>query len=258
MSGTRRLFLPALRALDGRMRAPVPGRTRLLTEMEADLEELTRHLRAQGLAPDEARRRALDVLMPDDAVLQELERLHAAPFERLTRSIPDAHLRRIERWVFASAALAVLTSVVVVLGGVDLLRHASPFLWPVLAVGSALAAIAARAGFLVWLRLDTDGGARWTAATGAGAAALLLLGGIGAAIDLHDVAGRIAASPSDAVMLVVGALQQVGGLGVVTLVLSLVAGAVWYATRHRILVLVSRHARVVGALEHLETTETSS
>jgi hypothetical protein len=250
MSGADRLFLTDLRALDRRLRAPVPSRTRVLSEMEADLEELTLLLEERGLSPEAARRRARETLVPDDASLAELEWLHAAPFERLVRRVPDDRLRRIERWLFLSCAVGVLSAILLGLWDVDLLRHASPFLAPVAVLGSVLVAVAARAAFLVWVRIDTDAGARWTTGTGVIAVGLVLLGAVSSVLDLHAIAERIAASPEEATRLAVIALQRAGGLGVVTLLLALLGGVVWLATRHRILVLVSRHARLVGDYDH--------
>ena len=106
-----RSFLPILREVERELSVPIPERVRILRELEFDLEGLRSRFMAQGLPAEEARVRALEALVPDGTALEELGRLHAPTYLRITRHLSENRLRIIER-----SALALSTTSVI-LGG---------------------------------------------------------------------------------------------------------------------------------------------
>ncbi|MGI9626479.1 MAG: hypothetical protein ACR2QM_06555, partial [Longimicrobiales bacterium] len=82
-----RAFLSTLRAVEQQLPTPVPKRIALLRELEDDLEALSDRLITQGLPQEEARRRAVEALVPDPGVLRELARLHRPAYYRYTQGL---------------------------------------------------------------------------------------------------------------------------------------------------------------------------
>ena len=92
-----RIFAPVLREVERGMELPIPDRIRILRELEFDLEELWGRLVADGVPAEEARLKALDALVPDAGSLDELDRLHAPLYRRLTSHLSEGRLRFAER-----------------------------------------------------------------------------------------------------------------------------------------------------------------
>ncbi len=225
MSG--RGFVPVLRALDREMTVPVPRRTRFLRELEHDLEALTGRLVEQGVAPDEARRRVLESLVPDGTVIRHLEEVHAPPYRRLTRHLTPSRLRLLERgaWVLSVAAAIVVSSLTLLSTGV--LRDPSPHLWAVLLLAAVLAAQVARTAFGIWVRgpESLDGLAPTAVLALSG---LVLAAGIGGVLlDLYALAAEAEADLASATPLAVW-LRREATLLAVALLPALAGALSWF------------------------------
>ena len=122
--------VPVLRQLESGLASPVPARLRILRELEFDLEELQGRFRADGLSDEEARRRAIEALVPDGEALETLDRLHMPWYRRVTRRLSPADLRLAERGALVVATASVLIGQTLTLMKTNLLGSPSLFLWP--------------------------------------------------------------------------------------------------------------------------------
>lgn len=222
-----RAFLPALRELERELQAPIPDRLRILRELEYDLEQLESRLIADGISPDEARRRAIEALVPDGSTLAALDRLHAPLYRRLTRRVGDGRLRLIERTLLVLATVGVLAGGIAALFRARLLLDPSPYLWPVLGLGAALLAATAAKIFEVWIKRDHRVPARGLRAILGLSAAVLLAGLCGMVLDLYHLASLLERAPDLAEALVPVWLVRDCALLFVSIILALAGGLVW-------------------------------
>ena len=239
-------FQPTLRRLDRDLTLPVPDRVRILRELEFDLEALSGELAARGMSPEKARARALDALVPDGATLRELDRLHAPHYRRLTRHLSPGRLRTLERSALALATAAVLLAESFLLLRADWLRHASPFLWPVLALGALLFAAIAAQSFRLWVKRDHQDPA-------ANFRVILLLSGLtlatgvfGALADFFRLAGVLEAEPGLAGSLLPEWLAASSVLLSLSLLLALAGGLAWFVPAHWLSLVSGAHAELLG------------
>ena len=104
------MFTPALREVEEGLTLPIPERLRILRELQFDLEELWERLVAGGMPPDEARRAALEALVPDPGSLGELGQLHTPLYQRVTRHMATGRLALLERLSLVTAAGFVVST----------------------------------------------------------------------------------------------------------------------------------------------------
>ena len=246
-----RAFLPALRQLDRRLPVPVPHRVRILRELEYDLEELEVQLLARGLPAEEARRMALEALLPDGVTLDELARVHAPLYQRLTRHLPGERLRLLERSALALAATSVLLGETWVLLQARLLGSPSPFLWPVLSLGALLGATVLARVFQLCIKGGPTAGTGGAGGILGLSAAVLLLAVVGTTVDLHRFAALLERSPERATALILPWLVREASLLSVAILLALAGGLTWFLLTQWLVSIREAHRRVLG--ESIET-----
>jgi hypothetical protein len=234
-------FRTHLERLDASLTLPQPRRAQVLEELAADLEDLYRRLRADGVPAGEAERRALHLLLPDDYATRELEAVHRPLWSRLVSRFTDAGRSRVER--AAVVALTLLTTAFALAGLPlsELLLDPSPFHVPVLALGCAglaAAAIVAARLFIRGVASPADG-ARGLDVVLFFACAAPLLGGIGLLLDLYVATGRIAADPAIATAVMTRLLRADGTLLASALVLGLATALCWLLLRTRVATLLA-------------------
>jgi len=149
-----RAFLPALRRLERRLALPIPRRIRLLRELEWDLEEIRDDLEARGVAPEEARDRALEILLPGEASVLELTRLHRPFYRKVTRNLAHDRITLMERGALGLMTVVVLGVQVAALRHTETLGSPSPFLWVVLLWGTLLFLFLLAKAFQLWVKGD--------------------------------------------------------------------------------------------------------
>lgn len=227
MSG--RGFTPVLRALDRALGVPVPRRTRILRELDHDLEALRGRLVEGGVPPDEAHRRVVESLVPSAEAVRLLEQVHEPAYRRLTRHLPPARLRLLERGALGLSVSGTILAAAAGLLSVGALREPSPALGGVLLVGALLAGEVARTAFRVWVRgprsLD---GVRPTGILVL-SGVVLAAGAAGVLLDLHALAAAAEADPAGATPLVVW-LPAEATLLAVALVFAVAGGLAWFVT----------------------------
>lgn len=100
------------RELNERLDLPARRRALLLRELRADLEDLAATLVAEGVAPDVARARAVEMLAPDADDARILTGMHRSFYARMVEGLRPARVQLVERGsIGAMAALAVLAPV---------------------------------------------------------------------------------------------------------------------------------------------------
>jgi len=124
----------ALREIEERLAIPQPARTRVLLELHADLEDLSRLYREQGLPADVAEKRALESLDLSPAALAGLAAVHANPVRRVLDRLSAQARGRIERAALAVVMLSAVGLVLPLVTSGKIFRAAGPFLWPTLAL----------------------------------------------------------------------------------------------------------------------------
>lgn len=202
------------------LRVPHPARARLLREMAGDLGGLARELEARGWSPDAARRRAEEVLLPEGPALEALVRLHVPPYQRL---------RPWERRTVAALTLFSAVAALVAVARSAPLGTPSPFLVPVVVLGTAaVGAGLAKAFRLFVVRDHRVERLRAGLSTTLGLAVATPLAALaGAVADLRTLAARMVTGPPDPVRTVSGFLHRDATLLAAGLALALLAGLLW-------------------------------
>jgi hypothetical protein len=225
---TARAFLPTLRSLDQELQVPIRERLRILRELESDLEELYGLLVAQGVAPDDARRRAVEALVPAGQSLAELSWLHAPLYWRMTRNITDSRLKVYERTVLVLATLSVVLVETLMLLRLDLLSDASPFMWPVLVLSGILTATLTMKTFTLWIKGDHQEPDRGLGATLVMSGIVVATGFIGAFVDFVRLASVLESSADQTTGLFMAWLIRACALLSVSMVVALAGGVGWF------------------------------
>lgn len=245
-------FGRVLRRADAELEVREPDRSRILLELAADLEDLYRAYRERGHSEEEARRRAESWLAPEAGDLAALRRLHTPLVGRLLSPLSDVARSRLE-----STALTVL-AVVAGVAGLGTLR-ATAFAWPpapaaivVLVLGALGAAVAARRGLDLFL--SPDRGLQvpgWIPGLLTLAAASVVVGALGACLQLHAALGPSAtAAPSAAYLWrVVGTAAGTAALGIVV-ALALGVAWLWLVARARVVRAARDDLREATNLSH--------
>lgn len=253
--GQPRAFLPDLRRIEPELPVPLPERVRILRELEYDLEQLRDGLVSRGMTTDDARRRALDALLPDRIALQELGRLHSPLYRRLTRCLDAERLRIAERSALALATASVLVAESLVLLRTGPFRDPSPFLWPVLGLGALLFAACTAKVFELWIKRDHRRPGRGVGAILGLAGVVLGVGALGAVADLSHLAGTLEQSPSLAGTLTLRWLVQACALLSVAILISLAGGLTWFILSRWVTLVSGARREVLGLDSRNPTVE---
>jgi hypothetical protein len=218
-------FVSTLRRVEQSLQVPLPERTRILRELEFDLEELQASFVAQGAEPLDARRRALDALVPNGRVLEQLDRLHQSAYRRATGHLSGRHLQLLERVLLAVMTAGVLGMQTVALVRLDLLSDPSPFLVPVLALGGAMLALVLWKAFELWVKQDHEQPDRGLSGI-LGLCVVIVGAGFGGMIlDFYWLAARLEAAPELSDPLMREWLIRDSALVAVTFLVALAGGS---------------------------------
>jgi len=241
-----RVFLPTLRKIEPELMIPIPDQIRILRELEFDLEGLRTLLVDQGLSAEEARNRALDALVPDHRAIQELGRLHAPLYRRATRHLSEDRLRILERSALALVTASVLIVQAIALVQANLLRDASPFLWPVLGLGALLFTSIAAKIFELWVKGDHRAPDR-------GLQLILILAGVifatgmsGVFVDFYRLAESLERAPGMAEALAPLWLVRDCALLSVSMMLALAGGLTWFVLTQWLTLVTGARREVLG------------
>lgn len=221
-------FTPVLREVERGLALPIPERVRILRELQFDLEELWERLVASGLPPEEARRAALEALVPDPSSMGELGRLHTPLYQRVTRHIATGRLALVERLALVLAAGLVVLVQTLALLRVDLLGRHSVFLWPVLASGGVLFALLFAKAFQLWVKRDHENPHQWMGSILAMSLATLGIGVGGTVFDLYTLSATLETTPALAVPSVLDWMVSDAALLSVALLVGLTGALAWF------------------------------
>jgi hypothetical protein len=249
-AGTVRVFLPTLQALDRELPLPIPERVRILRELEFDLEELRARLEAEGHAPEEAQRQALEALVPAGSALTELGHVHAPLYRILTENLRQDRLRAIERSLLAAATGGVLAFSTIGLAGMDVLTSPSPFLWLVLALGGALFAAIVAEAFRLWVKKDHRRPSAGLTVILAFSGSALMVGLAGVLIDFYLLAASLEADPTHSIVRVTEWLVRDAALLSISIVLALVGGSTWFLLTQWLTAVTDARRNLLGLKSH--------
>jgi hypothetical protein len=130
--------------------------------------------------------------------------------------------------------------------GTDLLGYASPFLWPVLVLGSLGAALALWKAFELWVKRDHSRMGRGVDGLLGLSVAILVVGATGLVLDLRRLATIVEADPEGLGAVLRFWLIRDAGLLAVSLVLALGGGLAWFVFRQWVVHVEEAHREVVG------------
>ena len=241
-------FDAELRGLAERFDLPEPVRSRALLELRSDLEDMAAALEARGLGAEEARRRALEALLPGREAEAEWGRVHRPLYQRLVDRFSARGRHRLERLLLAVVAATYLGGGVLALSGFDLLGSPSPWLWPVLALSGLMVLVGVTKLFQLFVA-GAHGRARLHRGLGlllGLAGATLLVAFAGVAVDLYAVAGRLQGEASSPMAEVLSWLRSEAVLLSVALVSASAGGLVWLAASVRIAAIEQAEAAALG------------
>jgi len=246
-AGSERAFGPVLRELGQGLSMSLPARTRILRELESDLQDLTAQLIEEGVEVGEARRRAEEALVPDRQVVSALGRIHETGYRRATRRWPADRVLRLERRALVLCTGALLLVQGGLLVSTDLLAYASPFLWPVLVLGSISAALALWKAFELWVKRDHAGMRRGVDGLLGLSVVTMTVGASGVVLDLRRLAATVEATPELLGSILPFWLIRDAGLLAASLVLALGGGLAWFVFRQWIVHVETAHQELVGS-----------
>ena len=229
-------FAETLNTINDRLDLLHPARSRVLLEIAADLEDLYRHFRDQGLSEAEAGRRAEEHCDLSDEALAQLAAVHGSPYRRfLDRLGAQAHSWW-ERAVLALLFLLMGASTARALGGSDLVRAAGPFVWPALACTSIAVVVGLVKLYAVYLRQDHRPSRlrRGLGALPALAAADIVIGVYGYSWTLYALLRAMAEDPVGALPRLTGSLLAGSATVVVCLLSALLCALLWYIVESRV------------------------
>jgi hypothetical protein len=222
-------FTSELRAIAAALDLPAPARARILLELGGDLDDMHEALVGAGMTPAEARRRAIDVLVPEPATLAALVGQHRPFYQRLADGLADPLRHRLERAGLIAGVATLLAFALIVLSDFDLLVDPAAATIPLLALGAAFCGLALWKLFEVHVRRDhrpgrLRRGLGWLPAV-ATAAVVLALGGI--AVDLYLVAGHLEAGAADRTSVLLAWLRRDAAMASLGLIVGSLAIALW-------------------------------
>ncbi len=241
-------FEAELKAVAAELDLPEPVRSRTLLELRSDLEAMAAALRAEGIEEEEARTRALDVLLPSAEVGLELRGVHRPLYQRLADRFSEPGRRRAERLLLGLLALVALGSGLGALRGLDLVALRSPWLWVVLTV-AVLVVTAGGSKLFQLFAMAPHGRARLRRGlpllVALGVAALVVgFGGVVA--DLYGAAGRLGAAGGVQSPEVLAWLRRSSALMCAALLTAASAGLFWLLAAVRIAGIERLQAAALG------------
>lgn len=241
-------FQAELRAVAEQLDLPQPVRSRILLELAADLEDLTAALLARGESEDEARRRALELLLPSGDAVEALRGVHRPLYQRLVDRFSERTRHRLERLLLAVVSVSVLGIGIGALTRVHLFTSPSPFLWPLLALAGLIVGVGL--GTLLRLYVVKDHGLvhlrRGMFVLPVLACASASVGFIGLVLDFYVTAGAIEADVRLQPMLLLGWLRRDMPMLAVALLVMVVAGLFWFLAGLRIAHVEQAEAESLG------------
>lgn len=244
-TGAEGAFGPVLRQIGQGLSMPLPTQTRILRELEADLEDLTAQLVREGIEPGEARRRAEEFLVPNGAVVSALARIHEPAYRRLTRRFPAERVLRLERQVLLTCTGALLVVQGALLARTDLLAYASPFLWPVLVLGSLSAVLALWKAFELWIKREHARMSQGLDGLLGLAVVTVTVGATGVVVDLSRLAAKLEENPELLGSILPFWLIRDAGLLAASLVIALGGGLAWFALRQWVVHVETAHRELL-------------
>lgn len=241
---------PPLSVVASNPRIPLPARTRIVRELTEDLRALRARLVDQGLAPEEAHRRAAEFVVPTGPALRELEEIARPVYRRIVSRLSPRRLLMLERGVLALTTMLLLFVEGATLLGAGLLSDPSPYLWPVLATGTSMMAIILAKAFQLWVKGAHERPRRGLAGVAGLAGLTLSIGCAGVLFGLLELATAVESAPSRGVDLTLAWLYRDAALLSAAIIFAVTGGLGWLALNSWITWAEQAHTEALGHPSH--------
>ncbi len=243
-------FAEALADASARLTVPEPVRSRILLEVAADMDDLYRTYLERGHGEEEAREGVLEHFDLSQEALRQLAAVHDTPLDRSLGSLSGEARAPWARTLLALLGLFVAAGSGSLLLRGEVLAHASPVAWALLAL---LAAGVGGGGWRAWSLRRGAGAPPRPGSSGTGfllgvAALQILLGFAGVWVELYRSALAVRAAPAQAPVHLVGWLHMASATLVVALSGALILGFLWFFLETR-----AQRLQEVAAAHLLET-----
>jgi hypothetical protein len=149
-------FAETLKQINEKLDLPQPVRSRVLLEIAADLEAVENHFLEEGLAPQTARRKAIEHCDLSDDALAQLVQVHMSWYRRfLDRLSAQAQTRWERTLVMILLAFVAATTGPIVLS-TRVFDVASPVVWPVLGIAVVAVIACGMKFYSLYLKQDHE------------------------------------------------------------------------------------------------------
>lgn len=241
-------FEAEIRRVAEQLDLPQPVRSRVLMELAADLEDLAAALREEGMEAGEARRRALESLLPSTAALSELRGVHRPLYQRLVDRFSERARHRLEQLLLVAISAVVLGVGIGALARTHLLSSPSLFVWPLL--GLAVLIVGLGSGKILQLYVVKD---HAPARLRRGMFLLPVLAGasgsvgvIGLVLDFYATAAAVEADVRLQAVLLLDWLRRDMPMLALALLVTVLAGLFWFVASVRIAHIEQAEAEALG------------
>ncbi|MEJ2216294.1 MAG: hypothetical protein P8099_06725 [Gemmatimonadota bacterium] len=246
-------FQAEIRQVAEQLDLPQPVRSRILLELAADLEDLMAALLAQGEGEDEARRRALELLLPSGDAVEALRGVHRPLYQRLVDRFSERARHRLERLLLTVVSVVVLGVGADALTRVHLFSSPSLFVWPLLAL--AVLVVVLGFGKLLQLYVVKDHAharlRRGMFLLPVLACASASVGFIGLVLDFYVTAGAIEADVRLQAGLLLGWLRRDMPMLALALLVTVAAGLFWFLAALRVAHVEQAEAESLGYVRRI-------
>jgi hypothetical protein len=236
-----------LREIHARLDLPQPARSRVILEIAQDIRGMEGELIGAGMAPDQARRAALERCDLSDEAIAELVRVHAPPYRRFLDRLGAQARTRWERGLLVLACVIIALASGRMATSADVFGAGGVVAWLACAVAAVAVALGAVRVYAAFLAQDHDPARlrRGHALLPVLAAYNVFLAAVGAWGGFYRLAWGCVADPSRAVVLLTGWLRATSAATVVCLLSAIMIAALWYLLENKIAGIEQAEASVL-------------
>ncbi len=229
-------FAEVLRKIDSRLDLPQPARGRIMLEIAADVEDLFEVYRGRGLDEAEALSRVEEKFTVSEEAIAELVAIHQPAYRRFTDSLSAQARTRFERVLLAILLVSMFGVGLPLLARAEMIRQASDFVWPILAIAAATGMIVLVKLYQLYVKKDhRSRRLRYgLSLLLLGSGASLLAAGFGFTVGLHQVMEKLVLDVEGLWLYVVRWLLTGAPVMLLGLLTAMAAALFWLMLTHAV------------------------